>query len=603
MQVFKAHENDPSGLGIVARHAAKLHSDGSDKLLIPGRPDHYQVPDGVDAYYWSTFESDYIPQEWVDNLNKATEVFVPHKSIRAAFIRSGVHKPVNVVPQGYTRYKRTQPLHRQANEPLRIGILGVPTQRKNVDKLVQAVTRLNGAVHLDIQAPWLVTPEQAMWSSPYVTLSVGRKTDDEIAEWYSRLDGYIYPSSGEGWSFTPREALAMGIPTILSDIPVHDELMPYVCSIESEIYEDAYYEFLKGTCGMWKAYTVDMITNALIDFANNYTHYRIKALEAANWIADKWQWDDILAQLKTEIEPKHLMLCPTRYGHCGINTYTEELLPYLPETKYVNSYSQIDSVLSHGNVESIHVQHEWGIFRTGSLLTEAGKWDCRKKITMHTVMQDGSVNQSFIANTFDDVYALTKRGAQKIERTHVPHGTSAPLARVSTGKKGTIGTFGFIHPQKGYQYIIPAAERAGFQVRIVGELNKQNGQSVQLHEQYILGNKRVQHIDKFVPYEEAYEWLKGCEILVYYYQKGRALYTSGSILHAARLGIPIICAQIPVFEDLATGTHQVPPGDENALYEAILRVSQDEEYKKQLVDGMDKILNEHLWEKIAKRFQ
>ncbi len=35
---------------------------------------------------------------------------------------------------------------------------------------------------------------------------------------------YAYPSSGEGWSFTPRESLFLGVPTVVSAIPVHAEL-------------------------------------------------------------------------------------------------------------------------------------------------------------------------------------------------------------------------------------------------------------------------------------------------------------------------------------------------------------------------------------------
>ncbi|MEZ4548823.1 MAG: hypothetical protein R3B51_14430 [Thermodesulfobacteriota bacterium] len=56
-------------------------------------------------------------------------------------------------------------------------------------------------------------------------MDAGDVDEDGTSEWYAGLSCYVFPSSGEGWSFTPRESLYLGIPTLITDIPVHDELV------------------------------------------------------------------------------------------------------------------------------------------------------------------------------------------------------------------------------------------------------------------------------------------------------------------------------------------------------------------------------------------
>lgn len=621
MFVLNAHKNDPSGLGIVARMAAALGNVVEDaksaggKILVPGRPDTHKelVAEGRRNYIWTTFESTQIPQDWVDELNtKYEEVYVPHQSIRTAFKSSGVNVPIQVVHQGYTKYERTrdyEPWDMQ-NGVLRIGILGVPTQRKNLIHLFSAIEKLSVGYKIDaklvVHAPWLVTHRQEILQhSPFVELTTGTKTDDEIAEWYSGLHAYIYPSSGEGWSFTPREAMYMGIPTIVSDIDVHRELNDsgFAHPIKSDVWEDAYYEFLNGTCGQWKRYTVDDILQSLLGFVENYGSFVEKMWKQHEWIRGKYVWESAIAKLKSEIEPKHLMFCPTKYQACGINTYTTELLPFLPDTKYISSYDEAHEWIQGGGIQSIHVQHEFGIFNTQELNQHASRWTCKKKITLHNVADDSNT-MCTLTQWFDVVFVLNRKSAKCTPKAqYVPHGTSLPIDNDSNLVPKTIGTFGFIHLQKGYQYIVDAAESAGFTTIIVGRLNRKNNRVMELYNSHIKDRASVTHHDGFFHYDQVMGYLKDCSLLVYYYQDDSAIYTSGSILHAARLGIPIITSDSVVFSDFERCVYKVPQNDVKALREAILSVSSDDRMQNMLVDNFRQYLIDNQWSKIARNFQ
>ena len=60
---------------------------------------------------------------------------------------------------------------------------------------------------------------------PIVVWSQGKLCEARLGRWFAGLSCYVFPSSGEGWSFTPRESVGLGIPTAVSDIPVHRELI------------------------------------------------------------------------------------------------------------------------------------------------------------------------------------------------------------------------------------------------------------------------------------------------------------------------------------------------------------------------------------------
>ena len=50
-------------------------------------------------------------------------------------------------------------------------------------------------------------------------------TNDQLLEAYQSCSAFIYPSKWEGFGIPPLEALASGVPVIVSDIPVHHEVL------------------------------------------------------------------------------------------------------------------------------------------------------------------------------------------------------------------------------------------------------------------------------------------------------------------------------------------------------------------------------------------
>jgi mannosyltransferase OCH1-like enzyme len=285
-----------SAVGVIVKDTGSL---SGRKVLVSGMPHQYidRLSSHNTNVAYTTFETTALPLFWVECINKHYHYcVVPHDYVKTVFENSGVEIPVSVIHQGFTRlnrlYSRTS-----VGDVFRIGFLGDPFLRKNLFKLYQAcvnllpeIPGLRLTVHVpDLKRLGYFTPQLAVIKfSPFVDWTEGALSENELSKWYSELSCYVFPSSGEGWSFTPRESLYMGVPTLLTDIPVHREL------VESGFYgvipvrekEDS--DFNGKIYGKWDSVSVEDIEKAIMDLYSNYGMNLIKAIEGGKWIENKW---------------------------------------------------------------------------------------------------------------------------------------------------------------------------------------------------------------------------------------------------------------------------------------------------------------------------
>jgi glycosyltransferase involved in cell wall biosynthesis len=177
-----------------------------------------------------------------------------------------------------------------------VGFLGVPVGRKNLDALHRACHALRPrwpalklAVHVAIWYDWLDRGRwDALRADPLVDWSEGRMSVEALAAWYGSLTCYAYPSSAEGWSFTPRESLFLGVPTIVSDIAIHRDLVAsgYCHVVPNRGLEPARFEW--GVFGDWERIDADDIAMVLEQVLSDPTAAQRRAQAGAEWIEQRW---------------------------------------------------------------------------------------------------------------------------------------------------------------------------------------------------------------------------------------------------------------------------------------------------------------------------
>lgn len=614
---------DNTGLGLVNKDLNKwCKSHNFDKLfidkaktIIPGRPDEYVYIEELcqleQVIFWTTFESSIFPKNWVDNLNKTSEVLVPHKAIANNLKKSGVNCQISVVEQPFQRHERTTLLVRKP-KIINIGFNGLPTNRKNVTKLIEAlklVNQVDKKFHLYIKIPYAVNNDYKNLIDDNITIEIGDFTERQMAEWYSKLNAYIFPSSGEGWSFTPRESLYLGIPTVITDIDVHQELLPYSCCITNKQQKElAYYEFCQAFHGYQNQYSIENIVDALNDLFDNYTKYLDLAQNGSKWISDLWTQQKIYNKLFSVLEPENLIICPSQHTLCGLNDYTESLSDSLGNFKYISKPEDIYAY-NLNNIKNIHIQHEWSLYDHDTMISliKSLPPNINKQITLHSVIRDNPSHQREIIDTFDEVYSLCSRAKSIDSRIkYVKHGGNPSLYcgnkdMVSLNKDSKIiGTFGFLHQNKGYEYVADALAQTHYLYKIIA--THKNSENSILLEKKLRSNSHIILDTSYHNMADIFHIMSDCKALIFYYEEDKLFFTSGAVLQAGRFGLPIITSDECMFDDLGDAVYRVEKNNLNELVNAIAKLS-DLDFCKSLVSNMNKLLVDRDWNILSKQYE
>ena len=170
------------------------------------------------------FESDKLPEGWVENLNKIQAVVVPSEWCKEVFISEGVTTPVYVVPLGVSEaYKFHQ---RQVNVSddyvHKFVAIGFRNDRKGYYPLCRAfykafgddphytLTFKNRAVDYNLK-------NITKFSGGNMELVRADYSDEEMNDFYSQFDYMAFPSLGEGFGLPPREFAVNGGISLATD--------------------------------------------------------------------------------------------------------------------------------------------------------------------------------------------------------------------------------------------------------------------------------------------------------------------------------------------------------------------------------------------------
>ena len=169
----------------------------------------------------SMWEGSDLPTPWIKSFNRFSNIFVPSKFVGEVLKNSGVTGNIYLLPLGidtnlYKTKERTMP-----KRPFRFLSVGKMEPRKNADVLVRAFQ--NEFVKDDVEL-WIKTREkfvpspvlQAAKNDRRIKLIEKTMTEEDLVKLYYECDCFVYPSRGEGFSFPPRNAIATGMPTIVT---------------------------------------------------------------------------------------------------------------------------------------------------------------------------------------------------------------------------------------------------------------------------------------------------------------------------------------------------------------------------------------------------
>ena len=206
-------------------------------------PDWGPAPSGRLAVI-QPWEFGAIPREWVDPLvENVDEVWVPSAFVRQMYIDSGIEADrVHVLPNGVDLERFTPdgpPLDLEA-AGLRLLFVGGLTRRKGPDVLLETYRKVFDGredvtlVIKDFGAAGVykmtdregVRAYAAMGVLPRVVLLEDDLSGDDMAALYRSCDVLVHPYRGEGFAMPVLEAMASGLPVIVTGGGPTDEFCP-----------------------------------------------------------------------------------------------------------------------------------------------------------------------------------------------------------------------------------------------------------------------------------------------------------------------------------------------------------------------------------------
>jgi len=264
-----------------------------------------------------------VPEIFVTKMNQNFDALVvPDPWMIDVLKNSGVTLPIFVLPLVLDHNLQsllTLPLKQTSNKPFTFGMTGGFTPRKNHSLILKAFAeefgnnpnfklRLHGAYGKGVAR--LLSMQQEYHLSN-VEIIQKRFSRQEYEDFIRSLDCYSFVSKGEGFSITPREAMAAGVPCIISNNTAHKVICKtgFVCSVPSNIIEPAYYVPMEKYIGNDFNCDINDVKKAMREVYNNYKNYLALAPKAREWVT-QYLTENLTLYYLNLIKPRLVILGP-----------------------------------------------------------------------------------------------------------------------------------------------------------------------------------------------------------------------------------------------------------------------------------------------------
>ncbi len=267
---------------------------------------------------YSMFEASAIPTFCADYFNNNFDVvLVPDPFLIDVYKNSGVILPIFCIPTGLYLDKFLKiEQKKSANKLFTFGCVANRWARKNLKKLITVFSELfgnNNDYQLKIHASGYHCGEsleeyveQLKISNVFITSEMF--SEDDCVDFIKTCDCYILLSKAEGFSNTPREAMAAGIPCIITDNTGHATICNSgnVIVVPSNIEVDAWDEVFLTITGKQYDCKNDDVKRAMLYVVTHYQECLDRAVYARKWVK-QYEWVSLKNYYTTFFNPQSVV--------------------------------------------------------------------------------------------------------------------------------------------------------------------------------------------------------------------------------------------------------------------------------------------------------
>jgi hypothetical protein len=286
--------------------------------VVFGQGDVFERNFGAYKIGFTMLETDHIPAEWARQANLMDEVWVPSTFNVDTFVRSGVTRPLHVIPLGidpdhFNPQIRGFPLRdtftflsvfewgeRKAPEVL-LRAFNDEFRANEPVILICRVLNRDGSVNVGQQVEGL----QLKDSGGQIVFSLNEVIPyHQAGALYRSADCFVLSTRGEGWGMPILEAMACGLPVIATDWSAQRDFMnhgnAYPVEVERIVPAEAKCPYYKGFG--WAQPSYEHLRMLMRHVYENQGEARAKGMQAAHEVRAKWTWENSARAIIARLE-------------------------------------------------------------------------------------------------------------------------------------------------------------------------------------------------------------------------------------------------------------------------------------------------------------
>lgn len=260
---------------------------------------------------YTPWESTKIPPHWLDNMRRCDEIWATSNFVKSVYESHNVNANIHVIPHGISDDFKI--VERELTSTFNFLHIGGDAKRKNAqmavdaflelyegnkdfrlilkyDKFCLAETYINGRLLPASLHPQIVAIPESLGLDDLVTL-------------YHKSHCLIYPTMGEGFGMIPFEAIATGLPTIVTNLTGCADFahyaIPLSANLDKAIWNDQHYG---ADTGEWASPDFDELVDLMENVVNEYDDVKKFFVKSARILHSEWSWDSTAAKILERLE-------------------------------------------------------------------------------------------------------------------------------------------------------------------------------------------------------------------------------------------------------------------------------------------------------------
>lgn len=273
------------------------------------QPYYYQLNNAYNVGY-TPWESTKIPSGWLYNMNVCNEIWTTSNFVKDVYIQNGIKNNIYVIPHGIS--EDFSIVERELVNKFNFLHVGGDSKRKNAQLVVDAFLELFDG---DDNYQLILKYNDFCYAEIYLNGRLVQATEhpqiigipeifsnEDMVKLYQKCHCMVYPTSGEGFGMIPFEAMATGMPTIVTNLTGCADFAHLGIPLDAEYGEATFNNHQYSTdTGLWAMPDFEELINHMQNVTSEYDLFKKHAVQSARIIHQDHSWsataDRILSRL------------------------------------------------------------------------------------------------------------------------------------------------------------------------------------------------------------------------------------------------------------------------------------------------------------------